>query len=66
MRLEINYKKKTAKKHRHVEAKLYAAISNGSLKKSERKAKHKWKTNKMHSDPKSTGYCKRSSKEASL
>ena len=26
MRLEVNYKKKTAKKHRHGEAKLHAAV----------------------------------------
>ena len=38
MRLEINYKKKNYKKHKHVEAKQYA--TNGSLKKSKKKSKY--------------------------
>ena len=48
MRLEINYKKKTCKKHKHMEAKKYATEQPvGHWKKSKRKLKNTWRQMKM-------------------
>ena len=65
MRPEVNYKKKTAKQHRHGEAELHAAVQAVAHQRNQR-GKQNITENKRHSDPKSMGYCKRSSKEARL